>query len=56
VLIIEHDMDLIMGISDSITVLHQGRVLASGTPAEIRASDEVQQAYLGGHSAAEIAT
>lgn len=54
VLIIEHDMDLIMGISDSITVLHQGRVLASGTPAEIRANAEVQQAYLGGHSAAEI--
>lgn len=54
VLIIEHDMDLIMGISDSITVLHQGRVLASGTPAEIRGNPEVQQAYLGGHSAAEI--
>jgi len=49
-------MDLIMGISDSITVLHQGRVLASGTPAEIRANPDVQQAYLGGHSAAEIPT
>jgi branched-chain amino acid transport system ATP-binding protein len=54
VLIIEHDMDIIMGISDSITVLHQGRVLANGTPAEIRANAEVQQAYLGGHSATEI--
>ncbi len=50
VLIIEHDMDLIMGISDSITVLHQGRVLAQGTPAEVRANHAVQQAYLGGYA------
>ena len=55
VLIIEHDMEMIMGISDSITVLHQGRVLAQGTPAEIRANEDVVQAYLGGHSQAEIA-
>jgi len=50
VLIIEHDMDLIMGISDSITVLHQGKILADGTPAEIRANQRVQEAYLGGHT------
>jgi ABC-type branched-subunit amino acid transport system ATPase component/ABC-type branched-subunit amino acid transport system permease subunit len=50
VLIIEHDMDLIMGISDSITVLHQGKVLAEGTPAEIRANRLVQEAYLGGYA------
>jgi branched-chain amino acid transport system ATP-binding protein len=54
VLIIEHDMDMIMGISDSITVLETGRVLATGTPAEIRANQQVQDAYLGGHSEAEI--
>jgi ABC-type branched-subunit amino acid transport system ATPase component len=55
VLIIEHDMDLIMGISNSITVLHQGRVLATGTPAAIRENPKVQEAYLGGHSQAELA-
>jgi ABC-type branched-subunit amino acid transport system ATPase component len=55
VLIIEHDIDLVMGISDSITVLHQGHVLANGTPAAIRANPFVQEAYLGGHSATEIA-
>jgi branched-chain amino acid transport system ATP-binding protein len=54
VLIIEHDMDLIMGISDSITVLHQGRVLATGTPAAIRENEAVQEAYLGGHTAEEL--
>ncbi len=54
VLIIEHDMDLIMGISDSITVLHQGRVLAEGTPAEIRANRLVQEVYLGGHLQGEL--
>jgi branched-chain amino acid transport system ATP-binding protein len=55
VLIIEHDMEMIMGISDSITVLHQGRVLADGTPAEIRGNAKVQEAYLGGHAETEIA-
>ncbi len=54
VLIIEHDMDMIMGISDSITVLVGGKVLATGTPAEIRQDQRVQDAYLGGHSEAEI--
>jgi branched-chain amino acid transport system ATP-binding protein len=49
VLIIEHDMDMIMGISDSITVFHQGKILAEGTPAQIRANRRVQEAYLGGH-------
>jgi ABC-type branched-subunit amino acid transport system ATPase component len=50
VLLIEHDMTMIMGISDSITVLHQGKILAEGTPAEIRANARVQEAYLGGHT------
>jgi len=40
-------MKLVMGISDRITVLHQGKVLAEGTPEEIRNSQLVQQTYLG---------
>jgi len=54
VLIIEHDMNMIMGISDSITVLHQGKILAQGTPGEIRGSKAVQDAYLGGHSEGHV--
>jgi ABC-type branched-subunit amino acid transport system ATPase component len=50
VLLIEHDMTMIMGISDSITVLYGGKILAEGTPAEIRANQRVQDAYLGGHT------
>jgi branched-chain amino acid transport system ATP-binding protein len=48
VLLIEHDMDVVLGISDRITVMHQGRVIAEGTADEIRANGEVQEAYLGG--------
>jgi ABC-type branched-subunit amino acid transport system ATPase component len=54
VLLIEHDMNMIMGISDSITVLHQGKILADGTPAEIRANARVQEAYLGGHTEGHV--
>lgn len=47
VVLIEHDMSLVMGISDRINVISQGRPLASGTPDEIRNNDEVIKAYLG---------
>ena len=45
--IVEHKMKLIMGISDSIIVLHQGKLLVQGTPDEIRANEEVKRVYLG---------
>jgi branched-chain amino acid transport system ATP-binding protein len=47
VLLVEHDMDIVLGISDVVTVMTQGRVIASGTPAEISRNDRVQAAYLG---------
>jgi branched-chain amino acid transport system ATP-binding protein len=47
VILVEHKMKLVMGISDRVIVLHQGELLAEGTPAEIRASDEVRRVYLG---------
>jgi branched-chain amino acid transport system ATP-binding protein len=47
VLVVEHDMRLVMGLSEIVIVLNHGRVIAEGVPAEIRAHPEVIRAYLG---------
>jgi branched-chain amino acid transport system ATP-binding protein len=47
VLFVEHDLDLVFALADAVTVLHLGRVLLSGSPTDVRASDVVREAYLG---------
>jgi len=47
VLLVEHDMDAVFRLADRISVLVNGRVIASGMPAEVRANEEVRRAYLG---------
>jgi len=43
----EHDMNVVFSISERITVLHQGMVIAEGSPGEVRANEDVQRIYLG---------
>jgi branched-chain amino acid transport system ATP-binding protein len=47
VVLVEHNMNVVMNVSDRITVMHQGRLLAEGTPGEIASNERVQTAYLG---------
>jgi branched-chain amino acid transport system ATP-binding protein len=47
IILVEHNMNVVMNVSDHITVMHQGRVLAEGAPKEIAANEAVQGAYLG---------
>ncbi len=47
ILLVEHDMDAVFQLADVLTVMVNGKVLATGAPAEIRANHEVQSAYLG---------
>jgi branched-chain amino acid transport system ATP-binding protein len=47
IVLVEHNMNIVMRVSDRITVMHQGRVLAEGAPSDIAANEAVQAAYLG---------
>lgn len=48
IILVEHKMKVVMEVSDRITVLHYGKLLAQGTPDEIRNNEEVRRVYLGG--------
>lgn len=48
----EHDMEVVFTIADRISVLYFGKIIASGTPDEVRANEEVKRVYLGGHHGA----
>jgi branched-chain amino acid transport system ATP-binding protein len=50
-LMVEHDMGVVFGLCDRISVLVYGRILATGLPEQIRANREVQEAYLGEEAA-----
>ena len=47
-LLVEHDMDLIMEHCEHVIVMHQGKILTQGSPAEVRSDEDVIEAYLGG--------
>ncbi|MDP2416702.1 MAG: ABC transporter ATP-binding protein, partial [Hydrogenophaga sp.] len=46
-MLVEHDMDAVFALADQLTVMVNGQVIASGTPAQVRADPTVQAAYLG---------
>ncbi len=55
IVLVEHDMKLVMKISDRVLVLNRGRPVVEGTPREVRADPAVLEAYLGQHGAREAA-
>ncbi len=55
-IVVEHDMDVVFKYSDRIVVMHQGAILADGTPDEIRANDEVATVLLGGRFEDRVST
>jgi ABC-type branched-subunit amino acid transport system ATPase component len=56
ILLIDHDMSLVLGLCDLIHVVDFGRLIASGTPAEIRGNRAVTEAYLGSTHAEPVVT
>jgi len=54
VLLVEHNMDIVMEVSDRVVVLNQGSVIADGEPGEVRADPSVQEAYLGGYEPGDL--
>jgi len=54
VLLVEHNMDLVMDVSERVVVLNQGEIIADGEPDEIRGDPEVQDAYLGGYEPGDL--
>jgi branched-chain amino acid transport system ATP-binding protein len=52
-ILIEHDMDVALRVAERVTMMHEGKVIVEGTPAEIRANELVHELYLGSRYAAE---